>query len=195
MISSVEALSKRDMLLAKKVIQNDQLIDTQEVELEEDCLKILALYQPVATDLRFIITVLKINNDLERIADLASNIASRAIELTDNPVPQDPFDLDAMATLSKQMMRDSIAALVDRSLDSAHRVLKSDTEMNQMHVENFILVGQFVSRYPELVQSYFRFLSVSRYLERIGDLAKNIAEDVIYLIDGKIIRHAGKETT
>ncbi|MCB0325536.1 MAG: phosphate signaling complex protein PhoU [Bdellovibrionales bacterium] len=191
LVAAIDALIKRDMVLAQRVIAGDSTIDELEVELEEDCLKILALYQPVAQDLRFIVTALKINNDLERIGDLAVNIAHRAIKLAEYPELQNEAfaNIEQMATKAKAMLRNCIIAFVDRSVDVAQRILVDDQEINRLHVANFDAIERLLVSDPPLAKMYIAILSVSRYLERIGDQAKNIAEDVIYLIDGRIVRH------
>ena len=193
--SALTALENRDMILAKKTIDADGLIDELEVEVEEDCLKILALYQPVASDLRFIVTVLKVTNDLERIGDLATNIASRALELADKSEFESAFDINEMGSKTKAMLSDAIAALSEGSVEQANAVMKADKEINELRTQHFGIVEKTLRQDIDSAQDCFRLLSISRYIERIADLAKNIAEDVVYLIDGKIVRHSNTPTT
>jgi len=186
---SVQALREGDVELARKVIAGDERVDDMEVELEEECLKILALHQPVATDLRFIVSVLKINNDLERMADLASNVAERAIDL-DGPARVDPpYDVEAMAAATERMIDMSLEALINQDRKKAVRAIALDDEVDRIHSENFAQVKKCIREQPEKMDGFIFYLSISRYLERIADLATNIAEDVIYMIDGEIVRH------
>jgi phosphate transport system protein len=186
---SVSALSNRDPHLAEKIIDGDLQIDHYEVEIEESCLKILALHQPVAIDLRFIVAVMKINNDLERIADLAVNIAERSISLAALPPVQVDFDFNVMARKVENMLRVSLDALVTMDSDRARQVLTSDDEVDTIHRQMYQLVQKAILERPEHIDALIQTLAISRYLERIADHATNIAEDVIYLINGEIVRH------
>ncbi len=190
---STEAIEERDGDLAQRVIDNDIEIDQQEVEVEEECLKILALYQPVAIDLRFIIAVLKINSDLERIGDLAVNIAERAVFLATQPKPDISFDFVGMARAAQSMLTKSLDALVNLSIELAQEVCASDDAIDAMNREMYIKVQQAILTHPEQIASLIHLLSVSRHLERIADHATNIAEDVIYMIEGQIVRHRTEE--
>jgi phosphate transport system protein len=186
---AVAAITDGDRELAKKVIDSDPDIDTQEIEVEEECLKILALHQPVAIDLRYVIAVLKINSDLERIADLAVNIAERAVTLAGYDGKPVPFDLDEMLEMTMTMVRDSVDALVSSDTPKAHHVCISDDEIDGRHERAFTIVKDKIKSQPDLTEYYVCLLSVSTYLERIADHATNIAEDVIYMIEGEIVRH------
>lgn len=191
----VRSLADRDDKLAQRVIERDIEIDEMEVEVEEECLKILALHQPVAIDLRFIIAVLKINNDLERIGDLAVNIAERAIFLArQEPVPM-PFDFPKMSALAQSMLHRSLDALVNMDSALASEVCKADDELDAMNREMYTRVQQGIRANPEKIDCYIQLLATSRQLERIGDHATNIAQDVIYMIEGKIVRHRMGEYT
>ena len=186
---AVRSIKERDENLAQKVISYDIEIDQEEVNIEEDCLKILALYQPVAIDLRFLITALKINTDLERIGDLSVNIAERSDFLSRrNPVTV-PFDFDLMAEKTQAMLRKGIDALVNMDCELAYEVCALDDEVDAINKEMYQLVKQSILENPSDIDSLIHLLSVSRHLERIGDHATNIAEDVIYMAEGKIIRH------
>ena len=186
---SVNALINYNSELAEKVINIDLKIDQMEVELEEECLKILALHQPVANDLRFIIAVLKINNDLERISDLAVNISERAEFLATRKRIDIPFDFSVMAQKSQDMLRKSIDALVTLNTDIAYEVCKADDEVDGLNREFYDIVKTAIRKNPEYIEEMTHYLGVSRHLERIADHATNIADDVIYMIDGNIVRH------
>lgn len=186
---AVQAVLDRNKELAIAVHGSDDAIDQMEIEVEEDCLKILALHQPLSIDLRFIIAVLKINNDLERIGDQAVNIASRARALSDFPEVQDPFDLQGMTSKVKKMLQESLDSLVNMDPELARKVCRSDHEIDDIHKQSYSITQQKLKEDPSLSEPMILFLSVSRNLERIADLAENIAEDVIYMCTGDIVRH------
>ena len=190
---STEAIEERDGDLAQRVIDNDIAIDQQEVEVEEECLKILALHQPVAIDLRFIIAVLKINSDLERIGDLAVNIAERAVFLATQPKPDISFDFVGMAQEAQSMLKKSLDALVNMSIELAQEVCAGDDTIDAMNRQMYLKVQDSILAHPEQIASLIHLLSVSRHLERIADHATNIAEDVIYMSEGQIVRHRTEE--
>ncbi|MBW2451929.1 MAG: phosphate signaling complex protein PhoU [Deltaproteobacteria bacterium] len=186
---SIKALLEKDRDLAQRVIANDDQINRLEVDLEEECLKVLALHQPVANDLRMIVAVLKINNDLERIADQAANISERAVAVIDSAPISCPLEIDTMAVKVIDMLEKALDALVNADLKLARAVLELDEEVDTIHSKNYQAFKAFIRKNPELVDSVLNFLTVSRHLERIADLATNIAEDVIYLNEGQIVRH------
>ncbi len=186
---AVIALQKKDVALAKKIIEGDLAVNQKEVELEEECLKILALHQPVAADLRFIVAVLKINNDLERIGDLAANMADRVVSLESCPAHKVPFDLGTMAEKAELMLEKALDALVNFDINLANEAIELDDEVDAMHKDSFSMVKAKIKQNPEQIDALISYLSISRYLERTADLATNIAEDVVYLIEGKIVRH------
>ena len=187
------SIEKRDSELAQKIIDDDINIDHTEVEIEEDCLKVLALHQPVAVDLRFIVAVLKINNDLERIGDLAVNIAERAVFLATQPKVDISSDLLDMAHNAQSMLKKSIDALINHDAELAHKVCASDDIVDQMNRQMYLKVQEAIMKNPEQISSLIHLLSASRHLERIADHTTNIAEDVIYMIEGQIIRHKTEE--
>ncbi len=187
--SAVKALHGRDTKLAERVIVNDRSIDMFEVEIEEDCLKILALYQPVASDLRFVIAILKINNDLERIADLAVNIAERAITIAEGKPDVIPPALADMEGKVQAMLKDAIDSLVTLNEPLARDVLRRDDEVDVLHQGMYRLFEDNIRAFPENIGRDINLLSVSRYLERAADQITNIAEDVVYMVTGAIIRH------
>ena len=189
--TAVRSVMRRDTELAEQVIGADAEIDRMEVELEEECLKVLALHQPVAIDLRFVVAILKINSDLERIADLAVNIAERTNRLAGEQNNDVPFDLREMLKLTLAMVQKSADALVNMDTDLAREVCRSDDEVDDHHREAYDAVERQVRTRPEAAGYYITLLGISRNLERIADHATNIAEDVIYMVDGDIIRHGG----
>ncbi len=188
---SVRALARRDSALAMRVIDHDMEIDQSEVDVEEECLKILALHQPVANDLRLIIAILKINNDLERIADLSVNIAERAVYLATQESIEMPFDFPAMAEKVQSMLKRSLDALVNADSALAREVCAADDEVDDMNREVYGRVQAAILANPGQLNGLINLLSASRYLERAADHTTNIAEDVIYLVEGVIIRHQG----
>jgi phosphate transport system protein len=186
---SITALINRDTALAQRVINNDAAIDAMEVEVEEECLKILALYQPVAADLRFVVAVLKINNDLERMGDLARNIAKRVTQLEGG----DPYDLPpeirTMATQAQEMVRQCLDAVVKRDPTLARQVREEDDIVDEARQRIQRRVLQGIKDHPENVENLLRINSVAKHIERIADMATNIAEDVVYMVEGDIVRH------
>lgn len=187
------ALKKLDADLAREVILMDHQLDLKEVEIEEDCLKILALHQPVANDLRFVISTLKINNDLERIGDLGVNIAERAIYLSKMPAVPIPFDFENMWQLALDMVKRSLDALVRQDIALAKAVCEDDDGVDKINKAMYDKVYAGIKASPEHVESLIHYLSISRHLERVADYATNICEDVIYMIEGRIVRHQPEE--
>jgi len=191
--SAVKAISERDPKLAREVVNDDPRIDRQEVRVEEECLKILALHQPVAADLRFIIAMLKINSDLERIGDLAVNIAEHARVLASKPPAGEPPDFHKMAQKAIGMLDRSLDAMVNRDGELARKVTQEDDEVDEMNRRNYKAVGRTIQETPHKVEPLTRFLTVSHHIERVADHATNIAEDVIYMAEGQIVRHREEE--
>lgn len=186
---AIHSLEQMDTELAQSVIVRDAEVNEMEVDLEEECLKVLALHQPVAIDLRFIVAVLKINNDLERISDLSVNIAQRTQGLGSfKPIPV-PFALFDMAAKVESMLKKSLDSLVNLDSNLAREVCYLDDEVDAMHKDNYDLVKNQIRQYPEQLDPLIEYLSISRHLERIADLTTNIAEDVLYMVEGEIIRH------
>jgi phosphate transport system protein len=187
--TAVRSLVERDAELARSVERRDAEIDRREVEVEEECLKTLALYQPVAVDLRFVVSVLKMNNDLERIGDLAVNIARKAVSFAEKPPTEIPFDLTGMWENARAMLRDSIDSLVNRDAALANSVCARDDEVDQKKRQIRKKAEQWMVAQPQNVPALLALLAVSRSIERIADHATNIAEDVLYMIEGRIARH------
>lgn len=190
---AVKSIQESDIELAQKVIDDDKLIDELEIEVEEECLKALALYQPVAIDLRFIIAVMKMNNDLERIGDLAADIAKNGIAINQAPKPKIPLDLHQMSYLVKTIVRKSLDALVNIDPYLAREVIADDDEINAMKSEMKDEIVAALKREPEHADSLMTLLAITQRLERIGDHATNIAEDVIYMVEAEIVRHQPAE--
>jgi phosphate transport system protein len=186
---SIAAVIKHDAALARQVAEGEEEIDEMEVDVEEECLKILALHQPVAVDLRFVVAVLKINNDLERMGDIAVNIASRAAYLATFPKLDIPAELEEMARRTQTMVKHSLDALVEANTELARQVCAADLEIDQYNRTMHVLVQDQIRSNPDQVDRLLHLLSVSRHLERIADLATNVAEDVIYTVEGVIVRH------
>ncbi len=188
---AVRSVHTRDSAMATNVIENDYVIDEIEVEVEEECLKILALYQPVAIDLRFITSVMRINNDLERIGDIAVNIAKRALILnTQSTAVFIPGTFPSVARRSQQLLSKSLDALVNIDDVPAREILKEDDEIDQACLEMYEKIKDAISNHPEQIDTLSHVLLLPRFIERIADHATNIAEDVIYMTQGEIIRHA-----
>ena len=188
--NAIAAIETRDPVLAERVIDGDQQIDLMEIDIEEECLHTLALHQPVAMDLRFVVAVLKINNDLERIADLAVNMAERAQNLSGSPrLEERPYDLAAMAAKVQKMLRQSLNSLVHGDVEMAEAVRKTDDEVDLMHKQVFLHIERSMREHPDQVGRLITWLGISRHLERAADHAVNIADDVLYMANGDIERH------
>ena len=185
---ALEAYHDHQMNLAKTVIEKDKVVDQIEIDIEELCLQILALYQPVAADLRYVISVLKINDDLERIGDIAVNIAETALRLNGKLVHPPNIDLYAMSLKATHMLKDAIDSFITSDAELARKICSSDAEIDNMHFRNYELVQAIIEKNKENVGAYMQIMSLSRYIERMADLATNIAEDVVYIADGSIIR-------
>jgi phosphate transport system protein len=190
---ATRSVERKEVALAEKVIKADLKVDELEVEIEEECLKLLALHQPVAVDLRFITAVIKINNDLERIGDEAVNIAERVIFISTRPPVTVSFDYKTMSKKTRLMLKNSLDALVNLDGDLAQEVCLKDDEVDQINSEIYEHVKQAILENPDKGGYLINLFSIARYLERIADHATNIAEEVIYLIEGVIQRHRYKD--
>jgi phosphate transport system protein len=186
-----QAIEQRDAAKARQVIATDVLIDQNEVEVEEECLKILALYQPVASDLRFVAAVIKINSDLERIGDLAENIAKRALDLLEEYPITPPGSIWVLADRAGSVLERALDALVRQDEVIAREVLVADREIDALYRD---LLDELKARLrdQEHLDAVVLLFSVARYLERLADHATNIAEDVLYMVEGEIQRHVGE---
>jgi phosphate transport system protein len=186
---AIASLVDRRPELALEVIEADRLIDEKEVATEVECLKVLALHQPVARDLRFIIAVMKVNNDLERMGDLAVNIAERATFLAGQHPIEVPLDFTRMMDKVRQMLRESLDALVNQDTRLARKICADDDVVDAINHEMFEALQDLIRRQPETLRRAVHTLIASRHLERIADHATNIAEDVIFMVDGDVVRH------
>lgn len=186
---AIDAVKKGDRDIAQSIIDSDVEVDELEVDIEEECLKILALYQPVAVDLRFIIAVIKINNDLERVADEAVNISQRVRTISGKNMGQYDFDYTRMAELAGLMLKKSLDALVQMDSDIAESVQTTDKLVNTIRNEAYDAMKEAILNSPEYAGQIVNRYLIARHLERIGDHATNIAEEVRHLVGGKIVRH------
>jgi phosphate transport system protein len=189
------SLTRHKVQLAREVIESDHEIDHFEVEIEEDCLKILALYQPAAIDLRYVVGILKMNNDLERMGDLAVNIAERSAYLADKKGTDLFVDFTTMGEKTVAMVKKALDALIRMDAALAREVCAADDEVDIINREILISIQKHIEKNPKEVKSLIHLLLVSRHLERIADQATNIAEDVIYMTEGTIIRHHAEDYT
>ena len=188
---AVKSVEEGDPVAARWVIERDSAIDAEEVENEEECLKILALHQPVALSLRFVTAVLKINNDLERMADQAVNIAERALRLLNRTTPATRVGLQAISERALRMVRKALDALVSMDKEAALEVCRSDAEVDALYRDACEEIQRHIAHNPSDVSAGLDMVAVLANLERCADLATNIAEDVVYTVDGHIIRHPG----
>lgn len=186
---SVQSLVERDSKLARSVIEGDKRINTYDVKIDEECIRLLALCQPMGKDLRFITTAMKITTDLERIADNAVNVAERAIELNREPILKPYIDVPRMSEIAQGMVRDAIEAFVKEDKRIALDVIMRDDEIDELNEAVCMEVMEIMVKDPATITRGTKVTYVSKYLERMGDHATNIAEMVVYMVEGKIIRH------
>ena len=186
---SMQALVGRDHALAEQVCVSDEAINMLEIEIDELCLRLLALRQPAAADLRFITMALKINNDLERMGDQAVNIAERTVELLKAPLPKPLIDIPRMGVLAQQMTKDSLTAFVNRDAALARSVCQRDDEVDRLNDQVFAELLVVMEKNPRTVAPAVDLILIGRHLERVADHATNLAEDVIYLVQGRTIKH------
>lgn len=190
--SSIKALIERDSELAKKVIENDHLVNALDVEIDEDALRLLALHQPAAGDLRLITTAMKISTELERMSDLAENISERVTELNEELQIKPYIDIPKMAEWSQKMVAESLDAFVRRDSGLGRKVCADDDFIDDLNKQIFRELLSFMIEDPRFISTAIRISFISKYLERIADHATNIAELAVYLVEGKIIRHTDK---
>jgi phosphate transport system protein len=191
---AIRSLVERNSELAEKVIADDEIINAKEVEIDEFCLKLLALRQPAARDLRFITTAIKINYDLERIGDMAVNMCERVLELNQEPQLKPYIDTPIMANTVQHMLKESLDAFVKEDVELAWKVTRDDEQVDQLHDQIFRELLTFMMQDLKNISRATRLLFISKYLERMADHAVAIAELVIFMVEGKIIRHL-KNTT
>jgi phosphate transport system protein len=186
---ATEALVERNMELAHKVVCDDNVIDQLDVEIEEKCIRILALRQPTARDLRYITTAIKINGHLERIGDMAANIAEKAILLSEEPPMKPYIDIPRMAEVARGMIRESLDALVNEDTDLARKVRMEDETIDNLNEQVFRELLTFMMEDPKKVHRALIIMQISKNLERISDHAVGIADMVMFMVTGKIVRH------
>ncbi len=187
---AVQAFETKDLLMAEGVINGDRQIDMKEIDVEEECLLTLAMHQPVAHDLRFIVAVLKINRDLERIGDLAVNIAEQSIGLENQvSVNVQQFGIPEMARKAQKMLKEGLDSLVELDTELAQAVRRTDDEVDEIHRRMYDKAERHIRAEPDHFAQVVRVINTARQLERVADHAVNIAEDVIYLTKGQIVRH------
>jgi phosphate transport system protein len=190
---SVKALVERDSSLATEVIRRDHVINALDVGIDEECVRLIALRQPLARDLRLITTAMKITTDLERMGDMAVNIAERAIELNEEPQLKPFVNIPKMAVLAQSMVRDALDAFVTGCSRLPYEVIKRDDEVDDLTVKNFEELLSFMIQDPKIIPLAIKRTYIAKYLERIADHATNIAEMIIYMCKGKMIRHTASE--
>jgi phosphate transport system protein len=186
---SIKSLVDRDNDLARDVIAEDHEVNRLEVEIDEECIRLLALRQPEAGDLRFITTAMKIVTDIERIGDLAVDVSERAVELNEEPMLKPYIDIPRMARAAREMLKNSLDAFVNRDAELARKVLGADDFVDDLNKQIFRELLSFMLEDPHTISRAIRISYISKYLERVADHATNIAEMVVYLVEGKIIRH------
>jgi phosphate transport system protein len=186
---SIKALRERNVILAEGVIKSDDRVNKMEIEIDNLCIKILALYHPEAEDLRTVTMVMKINNDLERIGDHAVNIAERAIYLADKPSVKPLIDIPRMAEKAMEMLRESLDSFVNKNAELAVEVRKKDDEVDSLNNQVLRELVTYMIADPSIIDRALRLILISRDLERVADLATNIAEDVFYIARGRVLKH------
>ncbi len=192
---SIKALVDRQDKLAAEVIASDEAVDMQEIKIDELSLKLLALHQPQAGDLRFITSIMKINSDLERMGDLAVNIAERTQDLLKVPLLKPLIDIPRMAKIAQEMVKDSLDAFVNSNPDLARSVCERDDQVDDYNSQIFRELLTYMLEDPKTIERALDLILVGRNLERIADHATNISEDVIYIVNGKNIKHRLEERT
>jgi len=187
--NSIKALVERDTDLAKRVIETDHQVNAYDVEIDEECIRLLALRQPTASDLRFITTAMKISTDLERMSDLAEDICERALELAEEPQLKPYIDIPRMANWARVMVKEALDAFVNRNADLARKVCRDDAFVDDLTGQIFRELLSYMMEEPQTIGRSIRITFIAKYIERIADHATNVAEMVVYLVEGKIIRH------
>jgi phosphate transport system protein len=187
--NAIKALVERNTDLARNVIATDHQVNAYDVEIDEECIRLLALRQPTASDLRFITTAMKISTDLERMSDLAEDICERAIELAEEPQLKPYIDIPRMADQTRMMVKEALDAFVNRNAELARKVCRDDDLVDDLTRQIFRELLSYMLEDPASISRAIRITFVAKYIERIADHATNVAEMVVYLVEGKIIRH------
>jgi phosphate transport system protein len=191
---SIEALRRRDAAMAEAVLADDKAIDRLEIDIEERCVRLLALQQPLATDLRFITAALKISNDLERVGDHAVNIAGGVLRLTGQPLLKPLVDIPRMAELSSAMLHEALDDFVRRDAEGARKLVRRDDEVDQLNDQVFRELLSYMIEDPSTITRAMELVLVARNLERVADLATNVAEEVVFIAEARIIKHHAEES-
>ena len=191
---AVQAYSQRDLALCQRVLNNETAINRAEREVDEFAVDLLAMQQPMAIDLRFILAVIKINADLERVGDQAVNIAQRVMNMIELPVSELPVDIPAMAARVRSMVRDALRSFIEGDTNLAKHVLEADDEIDRLNHEAFSALSSYVQNRPDGAVQALDALSIARNLERVADHATNIAEDVIFWVRGADVRHGAGQS-
>lgn len=187
--SSVAALKSSDLDLAKIIIKNDEKINRLEIEIDDECIKFLVTRQPAASDLRFILAMLKINTDLERIADLASNIAKETIRINGTPLIKPLIDIPRMSEIAVKMINTAFISITEKNVEKAKSVIEMDTDIDELNMQIYRELFTYMGESSKNISQSLSLISVAKSLERIGDHTKNIAERAVYYIQGEEIRH------
>jgi phosphate transport system protein len=190
---SIEALRSRDAALAREVFEDDHQIDALEIAIDERCVNLLALRQPLATDLRFITAALKITNDLERVGDHAVNIAGSAVRLAEQPQLKPLVDIPRMAEMSSDMLRDALDAFVRRDAETARKLVRSDDAVDELNTQVFRELISYMVEDPRTISRAMELILVARNLERVADLATNVAEEVVFIAEARVIKHHAEQ--
>jgi phosphate transport system protein len=187
--NAIKSLVERNSDLARETIEKDHRVNAMDVEIDDDSVRLIALHQPMANDLRFITTAMKISTELERMSDLAENIAERALELNEEPQLKPYIDIPRMAEHAQRMVKEALDAFVNRNVELAWKVIHDDDYIDGLTHQIFRELSSFMVEDPHTITRAIRITFISKYLERIADHATNVAELVVYLVEGKIIRH------
>jgi len=190
---AIDALKRRDRALAEEIFADDRAIDTLEVEIDERCVKLLALRQPVGQDLRFVTSALKIVNDLERVGDHAVNIAQSAVKLAGQPELKPLIDIPRMGAIATRMLTEALDAFVRNDAVAARRILTEDDEVDHLKSQLFRELLSYMMEKPETISRAIELILVSRNLERVADLATNVAEEVVFIAEARVVKHHMEE--
>jgi phosphate transport system protein len=192
---AVQGLVERDRARIERVLTSDEPVNALHIEIDQRCFTLLALYQPMAVDLRAIVSAVKINTDLERVGDLAINIAEAALRYAAHPPVKRLIDIPTMATIAQSMLRDALDAFVRRDAELAQRVLNEDDELDALKTQIFRELLTYMLQDPATIEPALDLILISRHLERIGDHATNVAEDVIFMVSARDVRHHAGDRT
>ncbi len=192
-LKAITALKEADTAAAKTIIENDSYLDNLEVEIDNECVRILVTQQPAATHLRFVLSMLKINTDLERIGDLATNIAKETVRLNGKPTIKPLVDIPRMSNLAIDMLRDSFKAIAEQDANLAREVIERDAAIDELNIQVYRELFTYMAEKPNIISQSLSLIMVAKAIERIGDHVTNIAERAVYFIEGVDIRHADIE--